>query len=162
MPNYADLDHASIRHTVANHCYSKPGLAIDGTNAENVQTSSAIIGSIAGVMYTLATQAEIDVSALPVLTEAGATTTMSAQAINTDRIYLLLLDTSAAIKVVQGTAVATGAECRCPSCPEGHFAWGAIKVANADTAPFTFGTTSLSATGVTDTYYDLAIAPASL
>jgi hypothetical protein len=35
-------------------------------------------------------------------------------------------------------------------------------VANASGSAFTFGTTSLATAGVTDSYFDLAIAPASL
>lgn len=162
MPNYSDLDHASIRHTIANHCYSKPGLAIHGANAENALTASAIIGSIEGVMYTKAAQTEIDLSALAVITEADAVTTISAQATATDRVYLLVMNAAAVLKIIQGTAVATGATCPCPDCPVGYFAWGAIKVANASGSAFTLGTTDLSATDVTDTYFDLAIAPTSL
>lgn len=162
MGTFADIDHADLRQAIANRAYSKGVIAIDGTNAENVQTSAAVDYSINGVMYQLAITAEIDVSGLGVLTEKGATTTMTAQATATDRIYLLVLNTSAAIKVVQGVAVATGETCYCPRVPPNHCAFAAIKVANASGSAFTFGTTSLATSGVTDTYFDLTMAPATL
>jgi len=37
-----------------------------------------------------------------------------------------------------------------------------VKVANATGSAFTFGTTALSTSGITDTYFDLTMAPASL
>ncbi len=162
MANYADLDHAALRHTIANHCYSKPGLAIDGTNKENVETTSAIIVSIEGVMYTKAAQTEIDLSALAVITEAGGTTTLTAQATGFDRIYLLVMNAAADLKIIQGTAVATGGDCYCPSCPDSYAAWGAIKIVNTSVGAFTLGTTLMTVTDVVETFYDLAIAPATL
>ncbi len=163
MPtNYADLDHSSIRSAVANHTYSKPGLAIHGTNTENALTASAIIASIAGVMYTKAAVTEIDLSALAVIDETGATATLAAQATAKDRIYLLVMNASAALKIVQGTPVATAAVCPCPRCPDGYVAVGAIKVVNATGSNFTLGTTDLDASNVTATFYDLAMAPEAL
>ncbi len=162
MSSYADIDYAALRHVIANRAYSKGVIAIDGTNTENVQTSAAVDYSIGGVMYQLAITAEIDVSGLGVLTEAGATTTMTAQADLTDRIYLLVLNTAGAIKVIQGAAVATGATCYCPSVPDSYCAFAAVKVKNATGSAFTFGTTDLDTSGVTDTYFDLTMAPATL
>lgn len=161
MGNFADIEHADLRQAIANRAYSKGGIAIDVTPAD-VETTAAVVYSINGVMYSLAIQAAIDVSTLGVLTEKGAVTAMTAQANNTDRIYLLVLNTSAAIKVIQGAAVATGSTCYCPSVPPNHCAFAAVKVANASGSAFTFGTTSLATAGVTDTYFDLTMVPVSL
>jgi hypothetical protein len=161
MGNFADIEHADLRQAIANRAYSKGGIAIDATPAD-VETTAAVVYSINGVMYSLAIQAAIDVSTLGVLTEKGAVTAMTAQANNTDRIYLLVLNTSAAIKVIQGAAVAAGALCYCPGVPPNHCAFAAVKVANASGSAFTFGTTSLATAGVTDTYFDLTMAPATL
>lgn len=162
MPSYADINHAAMRHMISNRAYSKGVLAIDGTNAENIQTSAAVDYSIGGVMYQLAITAEIDVSGLGVIDETGTATTLTAQADLTDRIYLLVLNTSAAIKIIQGAAVATGETCYCPTVPENYCAFGAVKVKNATGSAFTFGTTALSTSGITDTYFDLTMAPATL
>lgn len=161
MPSYADIDHASLRHVIANHAYSKGVLAIDAAT-QDIQTSAAVDYSINGVMYQLAIQAAIDVSAAAVMDETGTATTMTAQADLTDRIYLLVLNASATIKVIQGAAVPTGETCYCPTVPENYCAFGAVKVKNATGSAFTFGTTGLDTAGITDTYYDLAMAPASL
>lgn len=159
--NFADIDHASLRSLLGARCYGKAGLEINAA-PQNVKITAAVDYSIDGVMYTLAVTAAINLSAATVINEAGETITMTAQATAKDRIYLLVVNAAGTIKVVQGTAVATGATCPCPGVPSGYCAFGAVKVANASGSPFTFGTTSLATAGVTDTYYDLAIAPDSL
>lgn len=161
MGNFVDIDHADLRQAIATRAYSKGGIAIDAAPAD-VETVAAVDYSINGVMYQLAIQAAIDVSAAGVLTESGATAALTAQAIGTDRIYLLVLNAAAVIKVVQGVAVPTGETCYCPRVPPGHCAFAAVKVANASAGAFTFGTTSLATAGVTDTFFDLTIAPETL
>jgi len=164
MPNYTSLAATTtvIRNTTANRCFGKAGLAIHGANAENVQTTAAVDYSIAGVMYQLAVTAEIDLSALSCITETGAADTLTAQVTATDRAYLLVLNAAGTAKIIQGTAVATAATCVVPGCPDGYAPLGVIKVANASGSDFTLGTTALSAAGVTDTYFDVSLAPASV
>ena len=159
--NFSHVDHAALRSLLGSRCYGKAGLAIDATPAD-VETTAAVDYSIDGVMYSLGITAAIDLSATPVINEAGATVAMTAQAKDTDRAYLLVVNAAGTIKVVQGTAVATGATCPCPTCPEGYAPFGAVKVANGTEDDFTFGTTSLATVGITDTYFDLSMAPATL
>lgn len=134
-------------------------LAIDGTNAENVQTGNAIDFCIDGVLYTKATVAEIDISALDVIDEQGVASAMTAQATAKDRIYLLAIDKSGNIHVIEGQDVDTGEDAFCPGCPADHAPFGAVKVANATGSDFTFGTTDLDTSGITDTYFNLALVP---
>jgi len=164
MPNYTSLaaTNTVIRNTTANRCFGKAGLAIHGGNSENVQTVAAVDYCIAGVMYQYAITAEIDLSACDFITETAAADTVSAQAKNTDRAYLLVLNSAGTVKVIQGTAVATAGTCTVPGCPDGYAPLGVIKVANGNSATFTLGTTGLDAAGVTDTYYDVSLAPASV
>ena len=164
MPNYTSLaaTNTVIRNTTANRCFGKAGLAIHGANVENVQTVAAVDYSIAGVLYQLAITAEIDLSACDFITETAGADTVSAQAKNTDRAYLLVLNAAGTVKVIQGTAVATAGTCVVPGCPDGYAPLGVIKVANGNSATFTLGTTGLDAAGVTDTYYDVSLAPASV
>lgn len=161
MGNFVDIDHADLRQAIANRAYSKGGIAIDAA-PQDVETTAAVDYSINGVMYQLAIQAAIDVSGLGVRTESGETAAMTAQATATDRIYLLVLNAAGNIRVVQGVAVPTGATCYCPRVPPDHAAFAAVKVANASGSAFTFGTTSLATSGVTDTFFDLTMVPVSL
>lgn len=161
MSSLRNIDHAADRE-LTNRAFTIGVLAIDDSNTENVQTTAAVVFSINGVLYSKAAVAEIDVSGLDVLDESGAETSMTAQVTATDRIYLLILDSGGNIKVVQGEAVATGETCYCPVCPPDHAAFGAVKVANATGSDFTFGTTGLDTSGITDTYYNLSIPPVSL
>ena len=160
---YASLNNTkmSIKHTTGSRSFGKAGLAIDATPAD-VETTAAIDYCIDGVMYNLGITAAIDVSGLAVIDSNGAAAEMTAQAKDTDRAYLLVVNAAGTIKVVQGTAVATGATCPCPTCPEGYAPFGAVKVANGTEDDFTFGTTSLATVGITDTYFDLSMAPATL
>lgn len=158
-PSLGGIGGQTERLMLGNRALSYGNLAIDA-NTENVQTGNAVEFCIDGVLYSKAAVAEIDVSGLAVIDEQGDTTTMSAQATGYDRIYLLVLNSSGTIKVVQGQAVATGESCYCPGCPAGYAPFGAVKVANATGSNFTFGTTGLDTSGITDTYYNLSGVPA--
>lgn len=137
-------------------CLSKAGLAIGGTaTAAKIAApnGAGVDYAIDGILYH---KAEADDSiAFTGLTQADDTTCL----------YLVCLNASGTVSVVQGTAVSTAAltagtavlEWPQPGptvCPI-----GAIKIAN-DGAAFTGGTTALSAATVTDTYYDLMTIPA--
>lgn len=160
--NLSDSPYAYLRSLLGTRSHGKAGLAIHGANVENVKTTAAVNFSIAGVMYQLAITAEIDLSALSCITETGAADTLTAQAKNTDRAYLLVLNAAGTVKIIQGTAVATGGTCVCPGCPESYAPFAALKVANASGSDFTLGTTALNAANVTTTYVDVSLAPATL
>jgi hypothetical protein len=164
---FSDIDHAQLRILLGNRAYGKGILAVHGTNVENVKTTAAVPFSINGIMYSLAATAEFDLSALAVLDEkTGAATTLTAQATAYSRAYLLALNSSGTAHIIQGTAVLTAdvtagtKSVVCPACPPTLAPFAAIKVVNASGSAFTLGTTLLSA--VTATYFDVAIAPATL
>lgn len=160
--NLSDSPYAYLRSLLGTRSHGKAGLAIHGANVENVQTVAAVDYSIAGVMYQLAITAEIDLSALSCITETGAADTLTAQVTATDRAYLLVLNAAGTVKIIQGTAVATGGTCGVPGCPESYAPFAALKVANASGSDFTLGTTALNAANVTTTYVDVSLAPATL
>ena len=161
--NLSDSPYAYLRSLLGTRSHGKAGLAIHGSNYENVQTTAGIDFSIDGVVYSFGLQSEIDLSALTAIDpDTGDTTTISAQADDTTRIYLLALTSGGAVRIIQGVAVDYGDTCYCPQCPVTLAPFGAIKVTNQSTANFTLGTTLLSASGITDTYYDLSITPVSL
>lgn len=161
--NLNDLDFAALRQLVGDRSYSKGILAVHGTNAENVKTAAAVDFSVGGIMYTKAATAEFDLSALGVLNEQGEVlAALSSQAAAKDRIYLLVLNAAGTCGIIQGAAVATGTTCKCPGTPPGYAPFAAVKVVNGTASAFTFGTTSLGTSGLTVTYVDLAVAPATL
>lgn len=157
-PSLGGIGGQNERLMLGTRALSYGNLAIDA-NSENVQTGNAVEFCIDGVLYSKAAVAEIDISGLDVIDEQGAASAMTAQATATDRIYLLALDASGNIHVIQGQAVATGEDCYCPGCPADHAPFGAVKVANATGSNFTFGTTGLDTSGITDTYFNLSVVP---
>lgn len=79
----------------------------------------------------------------------------------------VLLDSAGTVTFIQGDVVPNGQLCPVPNAPAGLTSTagagakvlvGALKVANT-TNPFIPGTTLLSATGVTDTYFNFASHP---
>lgn len=154
------LDHMDARLTSGNRVYSFGALAIDAA-PENVETTAAVVYCIDGIMYSKAAVAALDISTLDVIDEQGNAAAMTAQADNTDRAYLFALDKDGNVHVIQGQAVAAGANCYCPGCPEHHVGFAVVKVENASGADFIFGTTSLAAAGITDTYLNLSTSPAN-
>jgi len=124
---------------------SKAGLAIHGVNSENVLTANDFEYGIAGVAYSYAAQAEIDISAL--------TFTPTELATANQRIFLLYVTSAGVLDILEGDDHATAAVV--PPTPAGRVALGYIKVVNASGAGFTLGTTGLDAAGITDTYVDL-------
>ena len=161
--NLSDSPYAYLRSLLGTRSHGKAGLAIHGANLENVQTTAGIDFSIDGVVYSFGLAGEIDLSALTVIDpDTGDTTTISAQADDTDRIYLLALTSAGAVRIIQGVAVETGETCYCPQCPVTLAPFAALKVANASGSDFTLGTTALNAANVTTTYVDVSLAPATL
>lgn len=151
-----DVEHAGLRHMLGNRCYSKGVLAIDA-NTENVQTTVAVDYSIKGIMYQKAAVAEIDVSGL-----GGLSSTALADGYT--QIFGLALNSAGTITVVPGDQVLTAditAGTQIANWPsaidDDTVLFGAVKVVNATGSAFTFGTTGLDTSGITDTYYDLAV-----
>lgn len=171
MNTLRDIPQESWRELLGNRSLNSGTLAIDA-NTNDVQTSAAVNYIIDGVFYQLAIQAAIDLSGIYRITEggtvAGAAGGYTAIPDGYTCAYILVVDTSGNIRVVEGTQVANtditeGTKtCECPSCPPNHAVFGAVKVANASGSSFTFGTTGLDTSGVTDTYYNLSVVPATL
>ena len=151
-----NVEHAMLRHLLGNRCHTKGVLAIDA-NTENVQTTVIITYSIRGIMYTKAAVAEIDISAL-----GGLSSTALADGYT--QIFGLALNAAGTITVVPGDQVLTAditAGTKIAHWPsaidDATVLFGAVKVVNATGSAFTFGTTGLDTSGITDTYYDLSV-----
>lgn len=154
-------------------CLASAGLA-EGTNANTIKTTADITYAIDGRFYAKATTDNIAIS------YSGASVYQAAaggvQAINggftgavggSTRIYLICLDTSGAVSLVPGaivnsTELAAGTVgLQFPDAPKGVCPIGAVRIALTAGTTFTPGSTDLSATGVTDTFYNLMDVPAN-
>jgi hypothetical protein len=137
-------------------CFSKAGLAIGGTASKAkiaAPNGAGVDYAINGIMYH---KADTDDCVLFTgLTQSDATTCL----------YLVCLDSSGTVSVVQGTEVLTAsltagtAVLEWPTPTANTCPIGAIKLVL--TGAFTGATTELSAATVTDTYYDLCCVPVS-
>lgn len=136
-------------------CFSKAGLKIgDGSKlgtATAAPNGAGIDFCINGIAYHKA-ESNTDV---PLIAAA-------VQAVLTKCLYLIVIDSAGTITSVKGTAVLTAdlsagiKALQWPECPANKCPIGAVKIALANAATFTPGTTALDATDVTATYYDFA------
>jgi len=152
--NLQNLNHADLRHLLGNMTFNSGVLAIDA-NSENVQTTATVEFTIKGIHYTKAAVAAIDVSTL-----TGLSTTALADGYT--QIFGLELVAGGTISIVYGEQVLTADITSGDQVADWPVAsddlsviFGAVKVVNASSADFVFGTTGLDASGITDTYYNI-------
>ncbi len=126
-----------------NRCFGAAGLA-EGTNATTIQIAAAIDFCINGVVYLKAITDNIAMTALPV------------QAISTFCKYLVTINASGTVVIVQGNIAATAALALVPAIDDDVAPLGYVQVATNGSTTFTSGTTDLGAAGITDTYVDLS------
>lgn len=138
-------------------CFSKAGLAIGGTTSLAkiaAPNGAGVDYAINGLFYHKADGD--DCIAFTDLDQADLTTCL----------YLVCLDSSGTVSVVQGTAVLTAsltagtAVLRWPTPTANTCPIGAIKIATNGGA-FDGGTTLLGAATITDTYYDFTLVPSA-
>lgn len=132
-------------------CYAKAGLA-EGTNSGtfkiNAPNGAGIDYSIAGLGYHKAD------------TDNLAMTAHTQQAVLTKCLYLVQIDSSGTLSTKKGdeiltaTLTAGNAALQWPRPDSGKCPIGGFKVAVANAATFTAGTTDFSASDVTVTAYD--------
>lgn len=137
----------------ATACFAKAGLA-EGTNANtikiNAPNGAGIDYAINGIAYHKAD------------TDNLAMTALSVQAVSTKCLYLVQIDSSGTVSMKKGTEVATAdltagvAVLQWPVPDASKCPIGGVKIETDASNTFTSGTTDLSATGITDTWYDFA------
>ena len=129
----------------------KAGLA-EGTNAATLKTTNALNFCLKGIAYAKAA------------TDNIAMTALDQQADLTSCLYTVGINASGTVKVFKGveqltTEVDKGdVPLYWPRVDSGYVAIGGFRIV-LDGGTFTSGTTDLSGTGVTDTYYDFAFMP---
>jgi hypothetical protein len=134
----------NLTSNTLNRSFGAGTLAI-GSTTTSFKTASAIQYTIAGVFYNKTAQDS------PVVTAAQ-------QAAGTYCLYLLSVNSSGTIALTKGDARTTDTAVL-PTLPVSSAPIGAIKIATAGATTFTFGTTVLSAAGITATYYNLGVMP---
>jgi len=185
----ANITNQTIRDTIGNVSLSKAGLAIDGVNVENVETTAAVNHIVNGVFQTpFPITAEIDLSALAVIdgndgtvlsAAAAASATKSHPAIaaaGTNRIVAQTIIYILACKgvvayIIEATVDVPAAQDDADytlSCPPGYAPFGLIKIVQTPTAStgvalFKLGVSDL--TGITNrasTFFDISVCPAKI
>ncbi len=138
-------------------CLAAAGLA-EGTNANTIQIANNITYTIDGRFYSKSTTDNIAISySGPTVYQAAAG---GVQAVNGGF-------TAGAVSIVPGQIVdsaelaAGRVALQFPDAPAGVCPIGALRVALTAGTAFTPGSTDLSASGVTDTFYDLMDVPAN-
>lgn len=176
MSDLSKITDQDTANAIGGMCLSKVTLAINAGGAATVRTTGACIYTVGGVFSTKAALSAQSVA--PTHRFDGRPVTVAdpafVQPINTTVIYVVALNAAGTVAVVQGTfagqQVTYGSDLSkivtagggVPQLPAGYTAIGAFKVATNGVATFTPGTTLLDAAGVTVTYFDLALLPASL
>jgi hypothetical protein len=149
------------------------GLA-EGTNANTIKTVADINYVIDGRFYSKTTTDNIAISySGPSVYQAAAGGIQTVNggftggANGSTRIYGIFLDTSGAVSLLPGPIVdsaelaAGRVALEWPDAPNGVCPIGGMRIALTAGTTFTPGSTDLSATGVTDTFYNLADMPAN-
>lgn len=139
-------------------CLSKAGLVI-GDGAKTGPAIASVVGAgfdfmIDGILYNKGDAATV----LPL--SAG-----TVQPVDTTCLYLMQIDKDGTVTSTQGlpvlnTALAAGSKLLQWPTPsdDAQCPFGAVKVKTV-AVTFTPGTTALDASGITETYYDLAMVP---
>lgn len=170
---------AGPQSTAATRCMSYPALAINAAGAATVKTTNAIDYSIDGVTRRKTALAAQSLAVTH--NQLGVASGGYVQPASTTVYYTLAVNAAGAVAVVQGTyfgqtfdtaptaslgqnsfggARVTG-DGAVPSVPAGYCPFGLVKIVTNASTTFTAGTTALDAAGVTASYFDLAVIPAS-
>ena len=125
------------------------GLA-EGTNANTFKTVNTLAFTNNGVFKSLA--------ATDNLTFSTGTALANSQAC----LFAVWINASGTVTTTQGPIVASGDPCPVPTQATANTTLvGLIKVTTSSSATFTPGSTDLSATGITDVFYDCMVMPGS-
>lgn len=149
----ADVRHASLQNTIGNRVMTRPVLAQDSGDANDIQTTNAIVYSIDGVIYN---KAALSGQVVSVTDAVGDVLT---QADDTTCYYVLALDSSGTVYTYKGE---DGETTDLPGVPADRCVFGVVKVVlSSFGGAFTFGTDDFDASGVTSTFTDCAVQPST-
>jgi hypothetical protein len=125
------------------------GLA-EGTNSATFKTVNTLTFTNNGVFKSLAATDNLVFSAGTALAASQAC------------LFAVWVNTSGTVTTTQGPIVAAGDPCPVPTQATANVTLvGLIKVTTSSAATFTPATTDLSASGITDVFYDCMVMPGS-
>lgn len=125
------------------------GTAI-GSTPQQYSYANTIQYAIDGISYSKA--ADASEAFTPV---SGSMVNIGSTGGNT--FVAFVINAAGDLRVVQGAVVGRGELAPVPDIPAGYVCYGGVKIESTTT--FTFGTTSLAAGTVTDTYYNFSGRP---
>lgn len=154
MSDLRNFDHADLASLAGTRALSKAGVA-EGTNTHTIKTAAP---NGAGTDYTIGGQAYHLAD-----TDNIAMTAAAAQAADTTAWYLVSVNAAGTVLITKGTETATASYSastanQLPAVPAGNCPLAAMKVVTV-AVTFTSGTTDLSASGITATFFDLSLVP---
>lgn len=146
----ADVRHRSLQNCLGNRALTAAGLDID-TDANDLETNNALTFIIDGVYYSLAASTGNNVTCADYYGDTDV------QAAGTTCWYAICIDSAGAITAYKGKDDETT---DLPRHPKNLCCFGLIKIVTVGVT-FTMGTTDYSASGITDTYYDVSCLPST-
>ncbi len=146
-PNYGlqDVRNKSIRQALGNRVFDVMTLTLE-TDANDIQTSNAFDYSIDNVIYTQSIVADENVTAADFYGDTAV------QAADTTCWYVFCTDSAQAITGYKGKDDETSL---LPGVPDDLCVFGLVKIVTV-AVTFELGVTDYSASGVTDTFYDIS------
>jgi len=187
-----NVTNRSIRDSIGNVSLSKAGLAVDGVNVQNVETTAAVNHIISGVFQTpFPVTAEINLSALAVINGKDGTEVSAAAAasltksypaiapagvnrIEAQTIVYILACKGATAYIIESDVDVAAAQDDANydlSCPAGFAPFGLIKIVQTPTATvgvaaFKLGSGTIGdLTGITGrvtTFFDISVCPPTI
>lgn len=166
-------NHADAGRIPGSMCLTKATLAINASSAATVKTTGATTISVGGVMKSFSALSAAALTAMSDSDVTGFVQPRGAAGFYTQPVsttaYYVLAHNGTSLRVIQGTyagqpmqpygigAVGNG---KVPKCPDGWVPFGIIKVVTDGSTTFAPGTTALDASGLTVTFFDIAVNPA--
>lgn len=173
MSKLSDITAQAIKDLLGNMCFSKIALAATGGAFATVASTGTILFSNGGLALSKAALAAQSITATHF--NDGKTPVTASQALPTGKTcyYVLGLSAAGAVCVSQGTFVGQNlsqfnmgtsavGDGSVPDVPAGFTPIGVIKMVNTSVGDFIAGTTLLNVAGLTATYTDLSLMPATL
>ena len=154
---------SAVVQLLGNMCLTKGVLAINAASAATIKTTNALVYTVDGVLYS---KAALSAQALTVISGGTA---FYVQPVSSTVYYVVAVNAAGTVITVQGDF--TGRDLSIPyvgrgdgfvpDVPAGYTAIGMFKVVTNGSTTFTPATTALDAAGVTVTYYDIGVLPAT-
>ncbi len=174
MSKISDVTNQAIKDLIGNMCLTKIALAATGA-AATVASTGTFTYTNGGEILTHAALLAQSIKATHQLNGKLALSTAASRPLPTGKTayFTLGVNYAGTVCVSQGdyagenlsqffagtTAVGTGAV---PDVPAGYTPIGVIKIVNTSVGDFIAGTTLLDVAGITDTYTNVCVLPASL